>query len=368
MIDQIANHAIKIRSYIEKYGTSEVEHFLDICLSLENLIDIHAPFIVRKNDTTEQDSPVEKVYKLKSKNYMDSFINPDEFLHQQQTALENRKKKTEKFLAAPEKDILQFLNENAPLKKWQRDILGMLREEVYYFAPQAQTKIMNEGWATYWHSKIMTTSVLSDADIIDYADHHAGTLSTSGSRLNPYKIGVELFRDIEDRWNRGAYGKEYDECDDFREKKNWNKALGKGREKIFEVRKFDNNLTFIDTYLTAEFCQQQKLFNYQYNELENQYQISNRQFKQIKRNLLNQLTNSGQPHIYIEDADYSHRKELYLLHRHEGVDLKIDEAHDTLKNIYAIWRRPVHLETVIDDVKSVLGFDGEDSFQHELIE
>ena len=103
-----------------------------------------------------------------------------------------------------------------PLKPWQRDVLSIIRDEAYYFAPQAQTKIMNEGWATYWHSTIMTRHGMADSDLICYADHCAGTLAGSRTRLNPYKLGVELYRDIEDRWNRGAFGEEYDECDDFR--------------------------------------------------------------------------------------------------------------------------------------------------------
>ena len=90
----------------------------------------------------------------------------------------------------------------------------MIREEAYYFAPQAQTKIMNEGWATYWHAKIMTERALNDAEVIDFADHHSGTVAMHPGQINPYKLGFELWKDIEDRWNKGKFGKDYDECDD----------------------------------------------------------------------------------------------------------------------------------------------------------
>ena len=90
----------------------------------------------------------------------------------------------------------------------QVDVLSIIREEAYYFAPQGQTKIMNEGWASFWHSTIMTRQGLTAAEVVNYADHHSGTMASSPTQLNPYKLGIELLRDIEDRWNRGAFGKE----------------------------------------------------------------------------------------------------------------------------------------------------------------
>ena len=156
--------------------------------------------------------------------------------------------------------MLLFLLEHAPLKDWQRDVLAIIRDEAYYFAPQGQTKIMNEGWASYWHSTIMTRHGLTDAEVIDYADHHSGTMATSPHRLNPYKLGIELFRDIEERWNKGHFGPEYEACDDLHVKENWDKQLGLGREKIFEVRRIYNDVTFIDAFLTPEFCIKHKLF------------------------------------------------------------------------------------------------------------
>ncbi len=158
-----------------------------------------------------------------------------------------------------------FLLEHAPLKPWQADVLSIIRDEAYYFAPQAQTKIMNEGWASYWHSSMMTRGQLRADEVIHYCDHHSGTLASSPNKLNPYKLGIELFRDIEERWNQGRFGKEYDECDDLQAKRNWNRDTGLGRQKIFEVRRIHNDLTFIDEFLTLDFCRQYKLFSFGYN-------------------------------------------------------------------------------------------------------
>lgn len=369
MMDEMANHATRARRYMEKHGEEEVENFVDVCLSLENLIDPHAPFLGKKDDKEREpeDEPRPVPLKFKSKDYMDSFINPPEVIaEQRRQRQETSKSQHRKIPEEQSRDVLEFLMDHAPLEKWQRDVLSIIREEAYYFAPQGQTKIMNEGWATYWHSKMMTERVLTDAEIIDYADHHSGTLLTGSGRLNPYKLGVELFRDIEERWNRGKFGKEWEECDDFVTKQNWNNNLGLGRQKIFEVRKMYNDVMFIDAFLTPEFCREHKLFAYQYNERTSMYEISDRDFKTIKRKLLFQLTNFGHPIVVVEDANYLNRGELYLRHKHEGIDLKIDEAHDTLRNLYVIWTRPVHLETVVDENRTLLSFDGQEHKEVEI--
>jgi stage V sporulation protein R len=374
MMDEMANHATRIRRYAEKFGEEKVEDFVDICLCIENLIDPHSQFIeppeeqAQSEAETEEEESIEARLRLKSeKEYMDDFINPRAVIEKQrQQEEEKAKTKFRKIPEKPERDILKFLIDYAPLQKWQQDILSIVREESYYFAPQAQTKIMNEGWASYWHSKIMTTRVLSDAEVIDYADHHSGTMFTQPGRINPYKLGIELLRDLEDRWNKGKFGKEYEECDDYEAKRNWDKQLGLGRQKIFEVRKMYNDVMFIDAFLTPEFCREHKMFVYEYNDRNNFYEISDREFKAIKQKLLFMLTNWGQPFIYVEESNYRNRGELYLRHRHEGIDLKLDEARDTLKNLSAIWTRPVHLETIVDETKTLLSLEGAEYKETEI--
>jgi hypothetical protein len=102
--------------------------------------------------------------------------------------------------------------------------------------------------------------------ILDYANNHAGTMATQKGKLNPYKLGIELYRDIEDRWNKGRFGREWDQCDDLRTRRSWDKKLGEGRQKIFEVRKHYNDVTFIDEFLTPEFAIEQKLFVFNFND------------------------------------------------------------------------------------------------------
>ena len=372
MMDEMANHAARIRRFMDKHRVEPVEEFIDVCLSIEGLIDPHSPFIVREKPDSRGGGEGEKeeprVRRLRSKDYMSDYINPPEFLEAQRRQIEEERTRARQHPEEPVRDVLKFLLESAPLESWQHEVLSLIREEAYYFAPQAMTKIMNEGWATYWHSRIMTEKALTDAEVIDYADHHSGTVASHPGRLNPYKLGLELFKDIEDRWNRGKFGKQYDECDDLREKAEWDTKLGQGREKLFEVRRIHNDVTFIDAFLTQEFAERHKLFAFQYNKKTNQYQISSRQFREIKQQLLFSLTNHGQPFVYVVDSNHSNRGELFLVHRHEGIDLRQDWAHETLRNLNKIWSRPVHIQSVVDGRSKILSFDGTDHTESETAE
>jgi stage V sporulation protein R len=371
MMDTMANHGTRMRKYVEKFGEDQVEAFLDCCLSLDNLIDFHAPYVRRRPkdriSVAAEEAPEDRsVPRLRAKGYMEPYINPEAFLDEQR---ERKRRKTERrahFPSAPERDVLLFLLENAPLERWQQDVLAIVRDEAYYFAPQGQTKIMNEGWATYWHTKIMTHDLLEASEVVDYADHHSGTVFTPPGGLNPYKLGLELFRDIEERWNRGQFGPEWDDCEDWVEKRRWNKQLGLGRAKVFEVRKLYNDVTFVDTFLTEDFCREHRLFHYSYNKQTDLYHIDSRDFQKIKQQLLFQLTNFGQPIIAVSNGNYRNRGELYLAHQHEGIDLKLDQAEDTLRNLYRVWQRPVHLETIIFERKKVLTFDGKEHTRREI--
>jgi stage V sporulation protein R len=243
------------------------------------------------------------------------------------------------------------------------------RGDVYDISVTETHRYVAQGFInhnSYWHSTIMTQKAASAAEIVSFADLHSGVVATSSGRYNPYKVGLELLRDVEDRWNKGKFGKEYDECDDIAEKRNWDKQLGLGRQKIFEIRRLYNDVTFIDEFLTPEFVVENKLFTFRYNRDTDLYEIASREFKEIKEKLLFRLTNFGQPFIYVEDGNYNNRGEMYLRHRHEGVDLKMDYARDTMRNLYKIWTRPIHLETLIDDKKRLLSFDGSDFTERRI--
>src|SRR5690606_1729993 len=227
------------------------------------------------------------------------------------------------FPAQPTRDIMLFLLEHAPLRNWERDVLGMIREEAYYFAPQGRTKIMNEGWASYWHSRLMTERLLTPSELIDYADHHSGTMATSPGRLNPYKLGIELWRDIEERWDKGRHGPDWDACDDYEARKRWDTGEMKGREKIFEVRRHYNDVTFIDEFLTPEFIRGHGLCTSEYDPSSRQYVSSDRDFRAVKEKRLFMLSSFGQPRTEACDANCLSRGQLVLSQRYEGMPLKM---------------------------------------------
>jgi stage V sporulation protein R len=371
MLDEMANHGNRIRRYMDRYGVETVEAFIDDCLSIEDLIDIHSPFITRTEKTSkydfqldgDDDAPTPR--RFRAKGYMDPYVNPRDALRAEAERRQPGRDDREPFPREPLQDVMLFVLENAPLKPWQADVLAMLRDEAYYFAPQAQTKIMNEGWATYWHSTIMTRHGIEPEDLVCYADHCAGTLATSQGRLNPYKLGVELFRDIEDRWNRGRFGQEFEQCDDVVTRKNWDTQLGLGREKIFEVRRIHNDLTFIDEFLTLDFCRQHRLFSFGYNPDSNNYEIESRKFEQVKQRLLFNLTNLGRPRIFVRDGNYRNRGELFLEQCYQGVELHMEQAHDTLASLQRLWQRPVHVQMVLRDEPVVLSYDGNRHSVHQ---
>ena len=383
MVDQMANHATRIRRHIDRQGFEKVERWMDTCLSLEELIDPHSKFVRRQPrekspaDSSERDRRADDgAVRYPAKQYMDRYINPPKTLAAQRRRRdEAREAERYQVPATPERDVLQFLLQQAPLEDWQADILSIIREEAYYYAPQGQTQIMNEGWATYWHSTLMTRYILRDEEVVTYCDHHAGTLATSPGRLNPYKLGVELFRDIEERWNTGRYGKEYDECTDMARRRAWGRdrqvpqrVVGKGsagREKIFQVRRIYSDVTFIDEFLTPEFVDKFQLYHYRFDPATQRLVVVNRDFEKIKKQLLFSLTNHARPYIYVVDANYANRGELFLAQEHIGVDLDIKYASETLKALHRLWRRPVHLLALIDDEPVLFGYDGRQSQQQK---
>jgi stage V sporulation protein R len=368
MMDVMANNGTKIRRYMEKYGQDRVEQFIDKVLSLENLIDVNHLF--ETNEVVQSRKEKEKQASIEAENggYMmddrsqalKSFMNSNKRhddakdLPQEEISDFSAQNNTDK----GKRDILKFLIENAPLEEWEADIIGCLREEAYYFLPQRMTKIMNEGWASYWHSTILTQKALDPNEIVDFADIHAGVMTMSKQNINPYKVGIELMRDIEYRWNTGKFGKDYNECPSMHDKENWNTKLGLGREKIFEVRKSHNDITFLEEFLTPEFCNRQQLFTYKYNPRSGRMEIDSRDFQAIKQKLLTQLTNFGSPLIQVEDSNFKNRKELLLKHVHGGVDLDMQFADATMRNLYALWKRPINLATIIEEKETVFNFDG----------
>lgn len=357
MLDAMANHAAKIRRLVDDVGETKVEEWLDVCLSVDNLIDPFLPHI-RRERSGEDSAPVAESPKMPAKSYMDSYINPPAWLASQRERQAEEAAKAQGFPEEPVRDVLGFVLAHGRLERWQADILEIVRDEAYYFAPQAQTKIMNEGWASFWHTRLMTDHILNDSEVIDYCDHHSGTVAMRPGQLNPYKIGIELYRDIERRWDRGQFGKDWLDCDDASARRDWYKPTNLGKEKIFEIRKTHNDVTFIDTFLTEEFCRRVGLFTYEYDRKSGEYLLESREFADVKQKLLFMISNHGNPRIFVTDGNHANRGELALEHEHEGTDIQLEWASTALGNLARLWGRPVHLRSRIEEKDATLHHDG----------
>jgi len=359
MMDQMANHATRVRRHIEKQGQEVVEKFLDACLTLEHLIDPHSVFVQREDARSAK--PRDESFRadrLPAKEYMDPFVNPAKELERQKKAYDEKQQAERgRFPKEPVRDVLLFLLRYAPLEEWQQDILGIVRDEAYYYAPQGQTKVMNEGWATYWHSKLMTSHFLDASEIVHYADQHSGVVHMAAGGFNPYKVGVELFKDIERRWDTGRHGHDWDSIETIGSKESFDDRSRKGRAKIFEVRQIYNDVSFIDEFLTEEFVERHKMYQHQTDPSTGEVRIVSRDFKRVKMTLLHHLTNMGQPFIYVVDANYLNRGQLYLAHKFAGLEVDASKAEQVMSSLRLLWGRPVHLQMRVNDEMHLLSMN-----------
>jgi stage V sporulation protein R len=372
MIDTMANHATRVRRHADRQGTERVEQFLDACLSLENLIDPMSLYVRRPAPEPEPEIDEERiaagrVRKFPSPQpYMDEYVNPREELARERKRLAEEIRRRRGTLASPTRDVLGYLLQHAPMQDWEADCLDIVREEAYYFAPQAMTKICNEGWASFVHTRLMTTRLLEPSELVDYCDKHSGTLSSAPGQLNPYAVGLAIFRDIEDRWNRGAHGRAWNECRDEDERRRWDTGAGEGLRKCLEIRRACDDLMLIDRFLTPDLVDRLKLYSYGRDPRTGELVIVDRDAANIRRKLLASLSNGGQPVIELVEGNFENRGELRLVHRFEGASLDEGLAKETLRSLHRIWTRPVHVETVVDDKNVRWTFDGREATSRDL--
>lgn len=363
MLDQMANHATRVRRHIDAHGQDVVEKFIDACHSVEWLIDPHSVYQgTQKGHDTKPQQPhdLRATDRFATKDYLDPFINPrSEMDRQQKSRDDHARASAGRIPAKPTRDIAQFLLQHAPLTDWQQDILSMIRSEAYYFAPQAMTKIMNEGWASYWHSKLMTDHFADAGEIVCYCQQHAGVMYMPQGNFNPYKIGIELWRDIERRWNTGQHGAKWEALTGLGEKESYDDGSMQGRDKIFQVRTVYNDAMFIEEFFTPEFCERHRFFVTK-PDAEGLAPAPARAFEKVKATLLHHLTNRGEPLVYIVDGNYQNRGELYLAHDFSGMEIDAQRAHRVLANLRTLWGRPVHLQAMLRDEPTLFTCAGED--------
>jgi stage V sporulation protein R len=331
MVEGAAAHAARIRRYEFAHGRARVEAFLDAVLSLEEHVDPH-PALPRAGPPARPGRPA---------------AGPYDDLLRLGAAPAAPAPAAPRVPAAPEKDVLRFLAEHAPdLEDWQRDVLEIVRAEMLYFVPQMQTKILNEGWASYWHARIVRDLELSDREHLEFAQMHAAVLAPSKHSLNPYHVGLKLLEDVERRWDAPS----------AEEAGRLGRAPGGGRAKLFEVRALESDVGFLRNYLTRDLVEELDLYVYKVEG--DRLVVAEKDWETVRDTLVGAMTNFGVPYVVVEDGDYKKARELYLRHAYEGREIDVAHAHRVLRHLHAVWGRPVHLETVLDDQPAVLSFDG----------
>ena len=162
-----------------------------------------------------------------------------------------------------EENILEFIATYSPfLSDWERDLLLIADKEAQYFIPQMETKIMNEGWASYWHYKIMKELQLDQGLHLEFLVRHNQVLRPTPGGLNPYHLGFVIWHDIEKRWNEGNTGREFADDSPPANIAVLNENETPGRKKLFEVRESDRDASFLRRFLTVDIMRDLELFQH----------------------------------------------------------------------------------------------------------
>ncbi|WP_028561997.1 SpoVR family protein [Paenibacillus pinihumi] len=347
MVESMSATAERIARYEIEHGAEKVERFIDAVLAIQEHVD---PTLI-------------KPYQLDKKRYIEmlekrveerSNHSPIEGPYEDLWALDNQQEDTDKdkvkskrFPPSPEKDLVWFIQEYSPsLEDWQRDIMSTMRDEMLYFWPQMETKIMNEGWASYWHQRILREMDLTSEETIEFAKLNSSVVQPSRNSLNPYYLGLKIFEDIEKRWDNPTE----------EERQRLGRKPGLGKEKIFEVREVDSDQSFIRNYLTKKLVEDLDLYVFEKKGPE--WKITDKTWENIRDQLVNSRVNGGFPNINVVDGDFNRSSELYLKHHYEGVELDLKYVERTLPYVVRLWGKNVHLETVVEDKPIVFSCDG----------
>ena len=332
-------HGNRVRTYAENpsIGLEKVESVLDAA---------HAVSLqCRRNLAVRKRTPDEERQQL-----LDAARPPnDPFqrIHRRQEVVEPDLRKVP---LTPDDDLLLFVRDHNPfLAEWEKDLLTIVHEEAQYFIPQIETKIMNEGWATYWHKRILDSLELPQEFQLEFIVRHNQVVRPFPGGLNPYHIGLRVWEDICRRYDAPTPS----------EAEELGRTHPTGTHKLFEVREADRDISFLRRHLTEDLMRDLHLFEYEAkgDDLVISEVADKDGWRQVKETLLKSVGMGGIPVIRVEDADYGQKRTLYLVHAHEGRDLQLEYSEKTLAYIYRLWQRDVALETVVNGKRALLTYN-----------
>jgi len=325
IVEQAAAHAHRIQLAIEKVGLERVEGVLDAALALESHIDVdgelrrsrYAEFVPEKPAREHSDFQ-KRFQSLPGESRPEALpIGP----------LRAR------VPPHPEYDLLWFIANYAPeLEQWERDIFLMVRAESLYFYPVFACQIMNEGWASYWHARLMREAdFLPQSLYLSALQAHSDVVRpfASGEQaalaVNPYHLGFTIWEDIVEKH---------------------------GLDRAFEVRRDEDDFGFIRNWLDRELAEKSGLFVYETHP-DDEIRVASRDLDAVREAILAPKYNFGAPRVAV--AEMLNDGGLILTHdtASDGRGLDARRAKKVLEYVRRVWRRPVRLQTVNDRAEPV---------------
>jgi len=341
VVQRFKAQAERIRKYVESpsIGQEQVEETLDAAHALS--------FQCQRNPairTLNRDEQVQQALR-------DAEVPYDEFerIHKRP---EYQAPELHKVPLEPDENVLLFIRDYNPrLEEWQKDVLTIVDERARYFIPQMETKSMNEGWACYWHRKIMNSLDLPQDIHMEFLVRHNQVVRPTPGQLNPYYIGLKMWDDIVRR------------CDEPTPDEQDNPVYDKpGEELIFEIREVDRDVSFYRRFLTENLMREMDLFEYKENSAKEYVidKISDEEnWQAVKQTLIAQSGLGSLPVIRVIDADFGGKRELLLGHPGDGRELDLGYAEKTMGHLHSLWGRKVHLETMLKGTLTRLTYNGE---------
>jgi stage V sporulation protein R len=335
-IELFKAHAMRVRRYVEdpSIGIDNVERVLDAAHALA--LQCRRNLAIKKLTHEEQ---VERAIAEAQPR-----VDPFHRLHSRPAFKEPEIRRTP---LEPDEDLLLFVRDNNPfLADWEKDLLTIVDEETKYFIPMMETKIMNEGWASYWHKKIVESLALEQGLHLEFIVRHNQVLRPIPGQINPYHLGFKIWEDLYRRHTEPTP----------EEIKKYGAPTKDGTAKIYEAREVERDSSFLRRYLTEELMRDMDMFEYEArgDELVIDKVSDEDGWKQVKETLIKNVGTGSIPVIRIEDADYSHNRTLYLNHYHDGRDLQLEYAEKTLAFVQRLWGHECLLETTLQGKRSLL--------------
>ena len=347
MIDKVSIHAERIAKYEFDHGRDEVERFLYAVLSIQKHVDYN--LLLREQDD-EKDKKDKKSRTKPSSAYEDLW-GLDQKEKKAQEERDQRPGKPPKFPKKPEKDILlltvaMLLNYNlgsatfSRLYAWKCCTLCLRCKQKLEIRDGhlSGIRVSCVGW---------DSGIISDFDFVEFAQLHSSVLTPSRTSLNPYYIGYKILEDIEKRW-------------DIRLKKSrssldanlaWD---ARSSSRCVKWRMMSHSWR---NYLTEDLVKDLDL--YLYKKEGDDWVVAEKNWQKVRDTIVTNMTNFGYPYLVVDNGDYRGNRELYIKHLYEGQDLDLNYAEKTLQHVYVLWGRPVHLETLYENKRILLTYDGE---------